>query len=116
MGDWNITIRGTGAHHNADYPKDANKMAARFVEQLALAGHQIKAASFTSGAEQVLAGGFEYAAEVPKSETTAGQRAFDAYRTQRGGKNHDGTPTPTWPELTDGVREGWEAAAAAVLG
>lgn len=48
--------------------------------------------------------------------TTPGERAFAAYRAARGGKNHDGTPTPVWAELTDGVREGWEAAAAAARG
>ena len=48
--------------------------------------------------------------------TTLGELAFTAYRLQRGARNHDGSPTPTWTELTDGVREGWEAAAAAVRG
>jgi hypothetical protein len=60
------------------------------------------------------------AGELSPSSTapsaTLGELAFTAYRLQRGGKNHDGTPTPTWTELTDGVREGWEAAAAAVRG
>lgn len=50
------------------------------------------------------------------SSATLGELAFTAYRLQRAGRNHDGTPTPTWAELTDGVREGWEAAAAAVRG
>lgn len=54
--------------------------------------------------------------EGVRSVTTPGERAFTAYRTQRGGKNHDGTPTPVWADLTDGVREGWEAAAAAARG
>lgn len=40
-----------------------------------------------------------------------GQATFEAYSAKRGGKNHDGTPTPTWAALTDGVREGWEAGA-----
>jgi len=48
------------------------------------------------------------------SNQTIGQTAFDAYRAFRGGRNHDGTPTPTWDDLTDDVRAGWEAAAAAV--
>lgn len=42
---------------------------------------------------------------------TPGKKAFDAYRTFRGGKNHDGTPTPPWSALTDGVRQAWEVAA-----
>jgi hypothetical protein len=55
MGQWNITIRGTGAHHNADYPKDANKMAAKFVQDLKDAGHIVDEASITYGGADVLA-------------------------------------------------------------
>lgn len=40
-----------------------------------------------------------------------GQVTFEAYSAKRGGKNHDGTPTPKWDALTEGVREGWEAGA-----
>lgn len=46
---------------------------------------------------------------------TAGQAAFEAYRRARGGKNHDGSPTPTWDEVGDGVRLGWESAASASM-
>lgn len=49
MGDWNITIKGVGAHHNKDYDKDANKMAADFVARLKAAGHAVTHASFTHG-------------------------------------------------------------------
>lgn len=49
------------------------------------------------------------------SDKSPGQVAFEAYSAKRGGKNHDGTPTPEWPALTDGVREGWEAAAWAAI-
>lgn len=52
--------------------------------------------------------------ELEASGRTLGQIAFEAYSAKRGGKNHDGTPTPTWEVLGDGVREGWEAAATAV--
>lgn len=41
-----------------------------------------------------------------------GRAAFEAYRVARGGVNHDGTQTPSWEHLTDGVRDGWEAAGA----
>ncbi len=54
MGNWNITIRGVGAHHNLDYPKDANKMAAKFVKELKDAGHNIVAATITHGGEENL--------------------------------------------------------------
>lgn len=53
--------------------------------------------------------------EMP-SPSDMGRVTFNAYRAQRGGKNHDGSPTPTWEQLTEGVRDGWTAAAAAALG
>lgn len=55
MGNWNITIEGVGAHHNKDYPKDANLMAAEFAKALRDAGHTVYHASFThGGAENIL--------------------------------------------------------------
>jgi hypothetical protein len=54
MGQWNITIRGTGIHHNKKQPKDANRMAARFVRELKAAGHTITVASITHGGDQDL--------------------------------------------------------------
>lgn len=51
MGNWNITIRGVGSHHNRAYPNDANRMAAEFVKKLKDAGHSVVAASITHGAE-----------------------------------------------------------------
>lgn len=56
MGNWNINIQGIGAHHNTnpEYPKDANKMAAAFVQQLRDAGHVVESASFTHGGKEDL--------------------------------------------------------------
>lgn len=54
MGNWNITIRGVGCHHNPDLPTDANRMAAGFVAALKRAGHAIQAATFTHGGEENL--------------------------------------------------------------
>jgi len=54
MGDWHISIRGVGAHHNKNYPADANRLARGFVESLKSAGHTIKAAHFTHGGEEDL--------------------------------------------------------------
>lgn len=54
MGDWAIVINGTGAHHNKDYPTDADRMAQKFVDDLVVAGHQIALATFTSGGRTVL--------------------------------------------------------------
>lgn len=44
---------------------------------------------------------------------SVGKVAFEAYSAARGGKNHDGSPTPVWEALGEGVRSGWEAAALA---
>lgn len=46
---------------------------------------------------------------------THGQIAFEAYNESRGGKTHDGKPTPPWESLGEGVQKGWETAAFAVL-
>ncbi len=60
MGQWNITIRGTGSHHNrgADgkpsYPKDADRIASKVVRELREAGHTITSATITCGSEQDL--------------------------------------------------------------
>lgn len=44
-----------------------------------------------------------------------GRVAFEAYNERRGGKNHEGKPTPPWAELPEEIREAWaEAATAAV--
>ena len=49
MGDWTIVVKGIGAHHNSNYPKDANRMTAKFVKDLKEAGHNVQYASFTHG-------------------------------------------------------------------
>lgn len=53
MGNWNINIQGIGAHHNADNPKDADRMAKEFVEELKKS-HTVEHATFTYGAKQQL--------------------------------------------------------------
>ena len=56
MGNWVITIHGTGAHNNYDPPVeyDANKLAAEFVKQLKAKGHNVSSARFTAGAEDII--------------------------------------------------------------
>lgn len=54
MGDWVIIIEGTGMHDNADYSQDADKMMARFVEELKVASQEIESATFTSGQRKIL--------------------------------------------------------------
>jgi len=54
MGNWNISIRGVGAHHGKFNGQDANRMAARFVKELKNAGHTVVASSITFGGEESL--------------------------------------------------------------
>lgn len=44
MGQYGIVIIGTGPHHGADCPQDADKMAHQFVNKLREAGHSIQVA------------------------------------------------------------------------
>ena len=53
MGHCTITVHLTGSHHNK-HPKDANHMAAKFVDELKAAGHHVEHASFTSGGREDL--------------------------------------------------------------
>ncbi len=63
MGNWNITIRGIGSHHNRKHLEDANRMAAQFVADLKAAGHTVVAASFTYGGEDDITDAAAYRAE-----------------------------------------------------
>lgn len=68
MGQWNITIRGTGSHHNAANPHDANRMAAEFVQALKNAGHSVLGATFTFGAEDDVANATQYLSSLGKTD------------------------------------------------
>lgn len=56
MGNWNISIRGVGPHHNGQ-PYDAEQVAARAVEELRAAGHTVVSAEVTYGGVVVLSDG-----------------------------------------------------------
>ena len=49
MGNWNISIQGTGCHHNKTNETDAQRMALKFVTELNAAGHSLCDARFTYG-------------------------------------------------------------------
>jgi hypothetical protein len=49
MGNWHISIRGIGSHHNGK-DEDADRIAKRVVNELRAAGHTVDDASFTYGA------------------------------------------------------------------
>lgn len=53
MGNWNMTVVGVGSHHNKDYPKDADRLFAKFLKELKDAGHSITHSSFTFGAAEL---------------------------------------------------------------
>ena len=50
MGNWNVTIRGVGPHHNQQ-PTDVEQIAAKAVAQLKEAGHNVVSATVTTGGE-----------------------------------------------------------------
>jgi hypothetical protein len=54
MGNWNISIRGVGCHHNKNLKEDANRMAVKFVRDLKAAGHTIESAEITHGGKEDL--------------------------------------------------------------
>lgn len=68
MGNWNITVRGVGIHHNRKQPRDANRMAAEFVKKLKDAGHTVVSASITHGGEEDLSRPDEYLAGQAKAD------------------------------------------------
>jgi len=109
MGNWNITIRGVGQHHNKGASDDADTMAKAFVAALKNAGHAITDASITYGAAEELADARGPGINV---EDLARQ-AFNAYNAQgpNPGKTHDGKDVPAWDKLNDQVRAKWMAAA-----
>jgi len=53
MGNWAITIIGTGAHHNKDHAGDANKIFKKVVDELKEVGQNVERASFTHGGRDV---------------------------------------------------------------
>lgn len=41
--------------------------------------------------------------------------AYEAYGKVTDGKNYQGLPMPSWEDLTDKIREAWDAAVTEVL-
>ena len=56
MGNWNISIRGVGSHRNGS-KHDAEQMAAKLVDDLKAAGHNVISAEVTYGGVEVLEDG-----------------------------------------------------------
>ena len=49
MGNCTITVHLTGSHHNKKNSTDANRMAAKFADDLKAAGHNVEHCSITHG-------------------------------------------------------------------
>lgn len=115
MGDWCITIRGTGPHHNkgGQNSDDVDGMAKQLVGQLKVAGHTIHdAAMVFGGREEMLE-----VKGVGTNELDLAKRMFDAYNAQgpNPGKTYDGKSVPPWESLGDQVQGKWIAAARKAL-
>ena len=52
MGNWVLTIEGTGCHHNGKPEIDADLLAPKLVEQLQAQGQTVEHATFTSGSRE----------------------------------------------------------------
>lgn len=50
MGNWNVSVRGVGCHHN-NKPSDIEHLAKKFVEDCRKAGHSVDSATVTTGGE-----------------------------------------------------------------
>jgi len=66
MGQWNISVHGTGCHHNKRLETDANRMAAKFVSELKAAGHTVTKATITFGAEEDVTDADRYLEDIRK--------------------------------------------------
>ena len=49
MGNWHISIKGVGSHHNDNDEADADRIAKEAVAKLKAAGHTLDKATFTHG-------------------------------------------------------------------
>jgi hypothetical protein len=111
VGNWNINVQGVGAHHNADYHQDANRMASQFVQALIDAGHTVQSATFTSGSADNLLPVLEVET-LAKALHEAGREAVEKGKVVN--KVH-GQPFMGWDEITEDAREGRRIMARYLL-
>lgn len=52
MGNWTLTIEGTGCHHNGNEKIDADLLAPKVVQQFKDQGHTVERATFIVGGRQ----------------------------------------------------------------
>lgn len=114
MGNNAIIIRTVGCHQNGR-AYDAERLGARFVDELRSHGHSILTA-------HVETGGSSYDAAIPDGESwrgpelidpeTYGQHAYERYIYATGGKSLvSGAELPPFASLSPEIRKAWVAAA-----
>lgn len=54
MGNWTLTVRGIGSHHNSNSPADADVIAEHVVKQFKDKGHHSVEAFLTYGGGQII--------------------------------------------------------------
>ena len=75
MGNFNVSIRGVGQHHNKS-PNDVERLAGDFVRKLQAAGHAIISAEVTIGGVEVLVDGtYGNGNLTPQTEPSESQSA-----------------------------------------
>lgn len=120
MGNFHLSIRGVGPHHNKQ-PYDVNEQGARFTRYMQAAGHAISGAEVTTGGADNYVPAL-YATASPELREAivdgAAREAFAAHNAAgpNPGKTFDGRDVPPWEECGDQVRAKWRAAARALMG
>ena len=122
MGDFNLSIRGVGTHHNGQ-PYDVEAQGRRFAKYMQAAGHSLSGAEVTTGGVTAVARGIpphefpavEYREAIVEEHA---REAFGAYNAAgpNPGKTWDGRDVPPWEDCGDQVRAKWRAAARALMG
>ncbi len=69
MGNWNISIRGIGQHHN-ESDKDVDRLMAAFIVELAKAGQFIEDAALVYGGKQSYDSSLAFCKTVIKAKKT----------------------------------------------
>lgn len=110
MGNSCIIIRAIGPHHN-NRSYDAERIAARTVDELRSYGHQILTASVETGGSSIeLSPSPNFVPLVDPDEL--GRAAYERYLHASGGKSLvSGAELPGFDALSDAIKAAWCAAA-----
>jgi len=115
MGNWSVTIRGIGQHHN-EKPQDVEVLAGEFVARLLRAGQNVLSAHVTTGGEIDLLPRLESVHSADYA-VNLGKEAYEAYCQHAGWKSlATGADLPQWAGLRDDIRQAWMVSAAWIVG